>query len=1008
MLRVRLLGGLGARGGRRARSSRPRAAPRASCWPGSRCHPGRSRGSSSRCASGPTCPRRAPAPACARRCTSCAARSATPRRTSRSIASASASSTSGSTCATRPGGGADRRRAARGHRPRLGDRGPRRAPRAGRRRCSPRCSRDGPDGLRWAREAGPARPAVGGGRATADDAARRRRRPRGGDVGYVRLEDRLERELSVAPSRQTRRLLAEIRAGAAPPLGTGDRHRALPPVKGPLRRPRRGAARRCSRTRRGAVLLAGEPGIGKTRLLAEAGRLAHERGATVLLRALLRGAGRAVRAVRGGARGGDVRARCSDDAHGERWRLFEAIGARLEGTRAAARRPPLGRRRHAAAARAPAAPPEPPRRARRLPRHRDRPHPPARRRRSPTCAATASSSASPLRGLDAAAVAELVRRRHAPADLAARLHRETGGNPFFVEEVLGTSPRRPSASCRSPKASRTSSAAASSRLAPETEPRARRRRRRRPRVRPRAARSRARRRRAGCARGGRAAQMVREEPGRPGRYAFAHALVRETLYDELSLTRRVRTHRALADALERLPGRSLAELAHHRLAGRRAAAPPTPRSPPPREAMRALAYEEAAGLCERGARGASRTDDQRRAELLLALGEARLRAGRTRRATRSREAAALARTLGTAGAARPRRARVQRARRDDHRRRPRGGRPARGGAASCARRRSAPGSSRGSRSRPTTRRRPSSARRSATRRWPLRAGTARRCSTRSTPATPRCGARSTSTSGSPPRDEMLALAIARGDAERELQARNWLVLDLLRARRPRRHARPRSTRTSALAARLRLPALRVVGPDVALDAGDPRRPLRRRRGADRAARRRSSDPNARLYAEIQASRSTGTAVASTSSTRRRSSARSGGPAEYAYRAGYSWVLASRAATTRRARTSTGSRADDFARLGDDMNRLAALAELAQAMRALGDPTHAAGVLERLEPYADRNVPTAAAPPATARPPTTSPSSRRCSAAMPGRASSRRSSATPRSVPALGGALCAPR
>ena len=50
---------------------------------------------------------------------------------------------------------------------------------------------------------------------------------------YVRLEDRLERELSVAPSRQTRRLLAEIRTGAAPPLGTAATPR-LPPAKGRL------------------------------------------------------------------------------------------------------------------------------------------------------------------------------------------------------------------------------------------------------------------------------------------------------------------------------------------------------------------------------------------------------------------------------------------------------------------------------------------------------------------------------------------------------------------------------------------------------------------------------------------------------------------------------------------------------------------------------------------------------------------------------------------------------
>ena len=38
----------------------------------------------------------------------------------------------------------------------------------------------------------------------------------------------------------------------------------------------------------------------------------------------------------------------------------------------------------------------------------------------------------PLRGLDATAVATLV----GDADRAATLHRETGGNPFFVEQVL--------------------------------------------------------------------------------------------------------------------------------------------------------------------------------------------------------------------------------------------------------------------------------------------------------------------------------------------------------------------------------------------------------------------------------------------------------------------------------------------------------------------------------------------------------------------------------------------
>ena len=48
-------------------------------------------------------------------------------------------------------------------------------------------------------------------------------------------------------------------------------------------------------------------------------------------------------------------------------------------------------------------------------------------------------------------------------------------------------------------------------------------------------------------------------------------------------------------------------------------------------------------------------------------------------------------------------------------------------------------------------------------------------------------------------------------------------------------------------------------------------------------------------------------------------------------------------------------ADDWARLADDMNRLAALCEVAQAIAIVGDATHAAGAYDRLAPYADRNV-----------------------------------------------------
>jgi len=56
-------------------------------------------------------------------------------------------------------------------------------------------------------------------------------------------------------------------------------------------------------------------------------------------------------------------------------------------------------------------------------------------------------------------------------------------------------------------------------------------------------------------------------PGTTGRYSFAHALIRETLVDELSAIRRPRIHRRVAEILEDLygaaPERHLAELAYH-------------------------------------------------------------------------------------------------------------------------------------------------------------------------------------------------------------------------------------------------------------------------------------------------------------------------------------------------------------------------------------------------------------------------------------------------------------
>ena len=63
------------------------------------------------------------------------------------------------------------------------------------------------------------------------------------------------------------------------------------------------------------------------------------------------------------------------------------------------------------------------------------------------------------------------------------------------------------------------------------------------------------------------ARLLGEAPGPPGRLRFAHALIRDTLYEELPAARRASLHRLVAEALETLHAGDLdpylAELAHH-------------------------------------------------------------------------------------------------------------------------------------------------------------------------------------------------------------------------------------------------------------------------------------------------------------------------------------------------------------------------------------------------------------------------------------------------------------
>ncbi|HZQ86716.1 MAG TPA: BTAD domain-containing putative transcriptional regulator [Acidimicrobiales bacterium] len=150
-----------------------------------------------------------------------------------------------------------------------------------------------------------------------------------------------------------------------------------------------------------------------------------------------------------------------------------------------------------------------------------------------------------------------------------------------------------------------------------------------------------------------AAGVVEEVPGAVGRWTFTHALVREALYDELSLTRRVRFHQRVGEAIEALhpddDGPHLAELAFHFAQAAVAAGPDKAIDYGRRageHALRLAGYEEAArhyAVALEVAEDAG-LDRRVRADLLLSQGDAETRIGDPRppRATFERAVALIA------------------------------------------------------------------------------------------------------------------------------------------------------------------------------------------------------------------------------------------------------------------------------------------------------------------------------------------------------------------------------
>lgn len=132
---------------------------------------------------------------------------------------------------------------------------------------------------------------------------------------------------------------------------------------------------------------------------------------------------------------------------------------------------------------------------------------------------------------------------------------------------------------------------------------------------------------------------VREEPGK---YRFSHALVRDTIYDDLPAPERLNLHRSLARVLEEQVGgdatSSLSELAYHFFQ----AAPLGEVDKAIDYAARAAeqagaqyAWEAAAAHFERAVRALELrepVDQPRRGELLLSMGHALNRAGQVERA----------------------------------------------------------------------------------------------------------------------------------------------------------------------------------------------------------------------------------------------------------------------------------------------------------------------------------------------------------------------------------------
>ena len=153
------------------------------------------------------------------------------------------------------------------------------------------------------------------------------------------------------------------------------------------------------------------------------------------------------------------------------------------------------------------------------------------------------------------------------------------------------------------------------------------------------------------------ARLISVAPDNPRAYRFVHALVRETLYEDLSLSERVRSHRQIGEAIEQRYAAylrpHLTELADHffqAAAGEQSAKALHYAVQAGERADALFAYEEASTLYERSLQLPPFTSEKeaQRCELLLALGNVLAKAGEAKKARATyHQAAAIARALRT-------------------------------------------------------------------------------------------------------------------------------------------------------------------------------------------------------------------------------------------------------------------------------------------------------------------------------------------------------------------------